>query len=1022
LTKRKAPTGPDRRWKKRTSPKGAMDQPLPFRFLPDPHRLPRAADRQAAQRGREALADTGSFGRLLLSEPTGVALADALFGNSPHLTALVLAEPEFLALWLAAGPDIAVDAALGALDATPSGSLAQGLRIAKRRAALAIALADLTEVWDVGRVTQALSRLADNALQRATRQALAEAALRGRIVLPADPERPGFVVLGMGKLGAHELNYSSDVDLILLYDPSLHQHDDAAQGFARVARELVSLMQERTADGYVFRTDLRLRPDPGSTPLVLSTEAALGYYETMGQNWERAAMIKARPVAGDLRLGEAFLTELRPYVWRRHLDFAAIEDIHAVRRQILAHRAAGSSPSRAGTAPPQSLLLGHDLKLGRGGIREIEFTVQTLQLIWGGRRPQVRVAGTIEGLRALSLGGMLPRRIASELAEAYRFLRRAEHRLQMIDDRQTHALPADPARFEAFAVFLGFDGAAAAAQALLRRLAMVERHYAKLFDDPGQAIPGEAQAERLLASHATAEPAEREWLSGLGFADPGHAASLVAGWASGRPRALRTERARGLLRPLLPLLLRAFGRQAVPDAALARFDAFLQGLPQGVQIFSLFQRNPELLDRIARVFGSAPALADFLARHPQVLEGLLEPPEATRRPEAGLHALLRHTRHYEESLDLLRRAVRERDFLIGVATLDQGLGVDEAAAARTRLADAALRLVLVRAMQEFQGRFGRIQGGNFAVLGLGKLGAGSMMAGSDLDLILVYDHPADAVSEGGGRSLPGLAYYGRFASALISAITAPMTEGRLYDLDTRLRPSGNQGPIAVSLDGFARYQRNDAWTWEHLALTRARVVAGPPHFRARVAVAVQDALRAPRDATRTVSDTLALRARIARDLAPQGPWDVKYLKGGLLELELLVASLQLVHAQRAPSVLRPRLADAIEALVQAGALGPEEGVDLARADRLFRAVQGMLRLTVERPRSAEMLAEPAAEALRGAAAMALLPGTRSEIDSQPLVAIDLATLRSTLSSTATRVHERFEHHLGRIAAPGELEA
>lgn len=998
-----------------------MDQPLPFRFLPDPHRLPRAADALAARRGREALAESCAFGRSFLADPAGQALADAMFGNSPHLTSLVLAEPEFLALWLAAGPEIAVDAALGSLHAAPPDGIRTGLRIAKRRAALAIALADLTGVWDVVRVTQALSRLAETTLSHATHAALHQVAGRGRLALPEDPARPGFVVLGMGKLGAHELNYSSDVDLILLHDATLHGGEDSAAALSRVARDLVALMQERTAEGYVFRTDLRLRPDPGSTPLVLSTEAALAYYETMGQNWERAAMIKARPVAGDLALGHAFLAELRPYVWRRHLDFAAIEDIHAVRRQILAHRAGGASPSRLGTAPAHAALLGHDLKLGRGGIREIEFTVQTLQLIWGGRRPQVRVAGTLEGLRALSLGGMLPRRIASELAEAYRFLRRTEHRLQMVDDRQTHALPADPARFDAFATFLGYDGSAQAAAAILKRLATVERHYAKLFDDPELPDPegAEVQAQRLLVAGASLEAADTTWLAELGYRDHARVQAMLAAWGQGRPRALRTERARALLRPLLPALLQAFGRQAEPDSALQRFDAFLANLPGGVQIFSLFQRNPVLIERIAGVFGAAPALADFLARHPQVLEGLLERPGSFRKPEAGLHALLRPARHYEEALDLLRRAVRERDFLIGVGSLDTEIDVDEAGHARSRLADAALRIALTRSQAEFAARNGRIEGGAFGIIGLGKLGASSMMAGSDLDLILVYDHPADAVSTGGARSLPALAWYGRFASSLVAAITAPMKEGRLYELDTRLRPSGNQGPIAVQLDGFARYQLQDAWTWEHLALTRARVVAGPPSFRARVQAAIEEALVQPRDPDKVRADVLDLRARIGRDLAPQGPWDVKYLPGGLLELELLVAALQLLAAREAPSVLRPRVADAIGSLVEAGMLKPEEGATLARADRLFRAVQGMLRLTVDRPRSADALSEAATQSLCRAAALAALPGSGRHEPSDLRIAIDLETVRATLLSTAAEVRELFVHRIGEPAATGE---
>jgi len=956
---------------------------------------PRAHDLEAAERWherwraawQERRIEDPTAGPDPAGDPAAQALLDAIFGNSPYLAGLAVREQGTMASFLAEGPDPAFAAVLGDLaqEARPEAGraeIAAALRRAKRRGALIIGAADIDGAWDVAQVTAALSDLAEATLSAAVRHLLAHAGPSLRLRHRDDPARgSGLIVLGMGKLGARELNYSSDVDLVVLFDACQAYHgDNPTAFFVRLARDLVRLMEERNADGYVFRTDLRLRPDPAATPLAVSVEAAHTYYSSLGQNWERAAMIKARPVAGDIAAGNAFLAELRPFVWRKHLDFAAIQDIGAIKRQIQAHRGGA-----------EIAVAGHNLKLGRGGIREIEFFVQVQQLIWGGRDPKLRTPRTRDALAALARAGLIAPETEAALARAYDFLRRIEHRLQMREDRQTHSLPEDPGALSAVATFAGFPDTETFAAALTAVLRDVEAAYSALFET----VPDLAGPGSLVFTGAKDDPETLATLKGMGFANPASVAAAVRAWHHGRPRATRSERARELLTELMPALLAALARQQDPDAAFARFDSFLNRLPAGVQILSLLQRNKALLDKVAAVFGAAPLLADHLATHPAAIEGLLtgEVPAV----DTGLEAALADCHYLEEAMDAVRRVVHERAFLIGAATLDGSMDADAAGRARADLVDAALAALLPRVAEDFARRHGRIARGAMAVVALGKLGGREMMAASDLDLILIYDHdPAAEAAKGGqGRKLTPPEYFTRLASAFVAAITAPSGAGKLFDVDMRLRPSGNKGPIAVRLDAFARYHAEDAWTWEHMALTRARVVAGPPGLSRRVTAAIRSALTRPRDAAKLRADAAALRARIARELPPFGPLDVKYRDGGLLELEFIAQVLELVHAPRNPSVLATGTTEALARLARAGVLEKGEHAALARAARLFRTVQGLLRLTVGKPRAEAELPEPVAQAIARAAG-----------------AVDLAEVSAQINACAAAVREAFLRHVG----------
>src|SRR5579859_6488751 len=724
--------------------------------------LPRIADPAMAERHfdrwRDALASAG------VEQPAGGGeLLAAIFGNSPYLSQLLTRHPALFGAFLSDGADRPFEHLLSEVAGLPldidRAGLCKQLRIAKQQGALLIALADLTASWPVEQVTMALSLLADTAIRSSCRWLLLKAYADGDLALddPRDPERgSGLLVLGMGKLGAFELNYSSDVDLIVFYDEERVRYEgrrSPQEFFVSLAKNLTALLDERTADGYVFRVDLRLRPDPGSTPAAMSLLAAETYYEGFGQNWERAAMIKARPVAGDSVGGARFADFIKSFIWRKHLDFAAIQDIHSIKRQIDSHRKVG----KIGVA-------GHNVKLGRGGIREIEFYVQTQQLIWGGRQPYLRVRGTLEGLAVLTSAGHVTEAARDDLTEVYRCLRSLEHRLQMVDDRQTHSLPAEDKGLADIATFMAEPDVGTFAhktEALFRR---VERHYSKLFEDaPRLAGPG-----NLVFTGEDADPDTLTTLGEMGFGSADVVIRQIRGWHHGRIRATRSARAREMLTELTPRLLQALADTSEPDAAFLRFDALLTGLPAGIQLFALFVNNPSLLDLLAEILGNAPQLAETLTAKPALLEDVLTGPFFDPLPPReilaeGLKSQLAEADDTEEMLDVSRRWVSERKFRVGVQTLQGRLAPASIGSHLSDLADATLEALQAEVEADFARAHGRLPGDGMAVVALGKLGGREMTIISDLDLIMLHHLPGDHVVSDGPKPLDGMTDYGRLA-------------------------------------------------------------------------------------------------------------------------------------------------------------------------------------------------------------------------------------------------------------------
>jgi glutamate-ammonia-ligase adenylyltransferase len=817
------------------------------------------------------------------------------------------------------------------------------LRRMKSEAALLVALCDIGGVWPAMQVTAALTDLAVASVQSALRYVLRQEAARGRLS-PPHPDSPednsGLVVLAMGKMGAGELNYSSDIDLIVFFDPAaptLAPDIEPQPFFVRVTQALSRLLQQRTGDGYVFRVDLRLRPDPASTQVAISTEAALHYYEREGRTWERAAMIKARPCAGDANAGEALLADIAPFVWRKHLDFAALADVHDMKWQMQTYR------GQSGIA-----VEGHNVKVGRGGIREIEFFAQTQQLIAGGRHPELRVRPTLEALNVLASSNWITFEARDELTAAYVFLRRVEHRLQMIADEQIHTLPQDAEAVERFACFLGYDSRDAFAKDLLGHLNVVQGHYGQLFEgDP----TGTVKLPVADYSAGPNDPRLLQHLGTLGFKKPIMVAQTVQQWMLGDYRAFRRESTRNAFVEFVPALIVGLARAEEPDNAVTAFDRFLQALQRGGRLISLLSQNHDVVALVALILGAAPRLGDMLARQPQIMDGLIDPRFFGAMPDRRelsrrLAATLADADSYEEFLDRLRLFGQESLFLIGTRILSGTVSAQQASVAFADVAEGIVHTVHGLVTDRFAVQHGWIKDQETAILAMGRLGSREMTASSDLDLILLYDFDPERPDSDGPRSLHGAHYFARFTQRLISAFTTRTNYGVLYDVDMRLRPSGRAGPVASHIESFAEYQEREAWTWEHMALTRARVISAPSGFRTTIEEIIRGVLTRRRDGGAVANDVAEMRRAIALEKGEAEVWDLKYAAGGMVDIDFIAQYLQLVHAADKPDILDVSTLHVLDNAARLGVL-PQSAAEILRpAARLYHDLTQILRLCV----------------------------------------------------------------------------
>lgn len=841
-------------------------------------------------------------------------------GCSPYLADLLRREGDWI-IPAMEDPEGAIVALLAKIPQMSLDALPIGLRQAKHRVALLAGLADLGGVWPLETVTQVLSDFADAAVQATIAQLVIVEVARGKLPAGDDPSKAGgMAVLAMGKMGAGELNYSSDIDLICLFDETRFDPDDYHEvraAFIRVTRKMTAILSDVRDGGYVFRTDLRLRPDASVTPVCLSMEAAERYYESVGRTWERAAYIKARVCAGDLEAGQRFLDSLRPFVWRKHLDFAAIQDAHDMRLKIRNHKGLHGA----------LVLEGHNMKLGRGGIREIEFFTQTRQLIAGGRDNSLRHRDTKSGLQALAAADWMSIKTANELYDHYRYHREVEHRLQMFNDAQTQTLPNDPDGFARLAAFMGQD-VETLRQDLTRRIEAVH-----------------TLTEGFFAPDAATSQPTTDW-----------GADVVARWHS--YPALRSTRATEIFARLKPEIIARLQEAGKPDEALAQFDGFLSGLPAGVQLFSLFEANPQLTQLIVDICATAPALAQHLSRNAGVLDAVIGGAFFADWPEKGaltqeLVGVLGAVDDYEGQLLTARRWAKEWHFRIGVHYLRGLIGSDQSGSQYADLAEAIVVALWPIVIAEFAKKHGPMPGRGGVVVAMGSLGAGKLNATSDLDLIVIYDAQDVEASEG-RRPLATRAYFARLTQALVTALGVPMAEGRLYEVDMRLRPSGKQGPVATSFAAFQDYQSHNAWTWEHLALTRARAIAGDQSFCTDIETFRRALLREKSQGDAVIADVSDMRLRIAAAKTPGNAWDAKIGPGRLQDIELFAQTAALRSGSAAADVTTQ-----LHSGVADGWLDAADAQALTHAFRLLWQMQAAARFLTGADLDLDVLAEGA---------------------------------------------------------------
>ena len=957
--------------------------------------------RSAATRtNRAALADA-------LASPEGQVFFSFLCGNSPYLSRLLLRDLEFTEALVSDAPQALPARIRSELEAAdpgmPRDSLMTTLRRQRSRVAVVAAAYDCFGIAGVMDCAKLLSDMADHAARLATTHLLADRVARGELAggdpEAADPDGLGYFVLAMGKHGSGELNYSSDIDLIVLYDPDVARYTgpkSLKDCFVRVTRDLARILQARTGDGYVFRTDLRLRPDASSTPPAVTVDFAADYYERLGRTWERAAMIKARPVAGDLAAGEAFLKRLSPFVWEEGLDFTSVEEIRSMSQQI--HDFHGHGTVKAP---------GHDVKLGRGGIREIEFFVHMHQLAYGGRNRRLRAPGILPMLQVLEEENHVLPREAADLGEAYLLLRRVEHRLQMINDDQTQKLPEGQDGMEHVAAFMGLGSASELAERVETAATGAHAIYRTRFNVPE--TEQDVTAAVLDGPEGSEEAAAK--LREAGFRRAAAAAETFRGWAAGAHASTGSERAREIVREILHEIVDALGKTPDPDRALARMNRFLQALPEDVAFFSMLRAHTWLLNLIAVVMGSAPRIADALGAHPSLLQAVLDPEFFLTMPDQAALAeeLAERLDELEDPAERIARATSwasDRRFQAGVQMLQNLVTVDEASEALTDIADVTTTTLFADVLAALEKEHGTVPGAGCAVLGLGKLGAREMTFESDLDLIFFADVPDEAQMSSGPRPVEAKRYYARAAQQLIAALqsrSAP--SGKLYEVDMRLRPSGKSGPLVTTLEAFRTYHGGAADTWEEMSLTRARIVCGSPRAREAVAAQIQEILTRRRDPEALRQDVAEMRERVAAEYPSGESFEVKHVRGGLVDLEFVAQYLQLSNAHEHPAVLAGGTAKCFEALEEAGVLareatdaaggGETEASFLARAVRFQRAVQALLRLAW----SESDPVRDAPETLQRKVANALEHETFAELDEK-------------LRELQAGARQRFRAHLG----------
>tara|TARA_B100000963_G_scaffold40781_1_gene30363 strand:- start:989 stop:3871 length:2883 start_codon:yes stop_codon:yes gene_type:complete len=744
------------------------------------------------------------------------------------------------------------------------------IRKFRNRSHLAIAFSELLAFINIQQSWALLTQIAEFALQ-----GVVTSLLKGRAV-----EECGWVIIGLGKLGAGELNYSSDIDLISLYDPHTDKTKDPsasekqAKHFNTMTRRLSQLLSQQTKDGFGWRVDFRLRPDPAGTPLCLTTDAAVSYYESIARTWERAAFIRARPVAGNLELGRYFLAQISSFIWRRNLDYTVLDDLQIWLRHL----------------PPAPDYLGFDVKLGAFGIRHIELLTHLLQLLGGGRHPKFQQSQTFAALDALEDEGWLNADQVSSMKACYSNWRRLEHRLQYLRDTQTHNMPRNLEDMNRFAAFAGHQNAAALRDELQRLQAETKAACAHpLMDKLLAAHQKIANSKDYKLASSADRKANFYWLAEIGFSRPEDMLDIIDGWMSGRIPATRSEKARHYLTQFLPAFLRRLGDAVDPDAAFACFTDLIRNLPAGAQIFALFVHYPQLADLVGSVLVKAPALTRQLGQKPGLFDLLLNTefftPFAT--DPLSLRSITEYAREAggpEQALNQLCLWASEERFRVDVHLLQGLCNVREASARLSEIADICIHEITKMARQDMRRRYGQLPEEQFAVIGLGRLGCQQLTSVSDLDLMFVYDSPSNTLSDG-QQALEAGRYYNRLSQLIISWLSAQTTKGKLFDVDTRLRPDGKAGSLAIHIQRLSAYFAGEAWPWEYCAFLKARTINVDKTFVTTVQQTLLNIKTSPPVPKSLFEDIRLMRQRLRTN--PSAAQALKKRPGGFLDAEFL---------------------------------------------------------------------------------------------------------------------------------------
>ncbi len=788
------------------------------------------------------------------------------------------------------------------LDSIDFYMLQKKLRIAKKQISLVLAILDVAQIWQTKDIYQHLSIFADKVLQISLRYLLPQCLEK----LNISDEQHGFFILGLGKLGGCELNYSSDIDIICLFDN--HKQAGATDSwelqnqYNRLVKKLLKLIDEITGDGYVFRTDLRLRPDPSSTPIVMAADTAESYYEYHGQNWERSALIKARVVAGDIQAGEKFLQRLTPFIWRKYLDFATIDAVYNMKGKINAYHLKKNNTD----------LLGYNIKLGRGGIREIEFFAQAWQLIWGGKIKELRVKPTLDVLAKLTQYNFISEENHQELKQAYLLFRHIEHRLQMRQDEQTHILPDNQQALADLANFSGFASLEVFNDTLMQTINRVQKIYNELFF-----ADSDTQSNLVLNFNDDMKLTKEseEALINLGFTDIQQLNNYLNVWFSGKYKALRHNQSVITFSEILPKLLAKVSKSKNIALTLSYLDRFLQKLPNSMQLFALLKQYDNLVDLLINILSGAPILADNITQNPSIMSALIEGGiNESLVDKKQLYLDLKNKQMAfsakdelttEDKLQLLTSWSFNWRFIHSVQLLYGNLSPQRCAYSFSNIAEISISYISEILNEQFLEEYGAIENGEFAIIALGRLGEQKMTISSDLDLIFIYDCPDMLSMSLGKKSIYASSYYGKFFQRIINLISISSKFGKLYEIDTRLRPSGNKGPLATHIDAFAQYHKQEAWVWEKQALTKARVIySSCDSLRDKINNIIRLSLTNIDENVDIGSEILSMQQRIKKEFANKATWNYKYMDGGLTDIEFAIEAKILKNIANFPEILQ----------------------------------------------------------------------------------------------------------------------